>query len=542
MNVMCLNNCGYKWTELPEGCFKGYLQIYGNPKPLRGEEALRHLSQAESFEDFQALLKELDGLYAAVLRREDGAVWAAVDIARSTPLYYSADGRFLSDSSPAVREALGLPREAADPSALEELFYCGFISGFRTAYAEIAQIDAGQALEFSPSGEIRESYYYAHIQKTREIGREETMRLFQQVSDQVFDEAAAAIAGRPVVLSLSGGYDSRYVACMLKRRGVEDVSCYTYGRKDSFEVQVSEKIAKALGWRWICVEHTDERVMGILDETGQAYARAFEQYDYAFFIQNFPAVRYLHETGWFKPGSVFLTGLSNDIPAGSHTLQLYETFSSCFSEETLASAATESALLNTAQKPLLDALERQRRGLNLSFTTYQEFSNSVECLQAIRRYSRGALHMNCPHEYFGYEYLLPCWNRKLLEFWYSMPLEYRFAQNLFEEWITAGPPAQYGLGQKKTVLGYSSFRGWERTKARGRLALNRLVCMPLGIALREKQDFNNFSPLQAAVFRQIHQKRLIKFRNSDFNHVFTLSHMEQLYGPRCLEKRGTSKP
>lgn len=538
MKILCQKHSGYKWTELPIGCFKGYLQLSGNPKPLRGGEVLQYLSQAEDFKGFQALLRGLDGLYSIILRRRDGTVWAAVDTARSMPLYYSTDGRFLSDSGPAVREALGIPKEAADPAALEELFYGGFVAGPRTAYAEIAQLDAGQALEHTPSGEIHTAFYYAHIQKTRDIGREEAMRLFQQVSDEAFDKTIAAIAGRPVVLSLSGGYDSRYVACMLKARGVEDVSCYTYGRKDSFEIRQSEKIAKALGYRWACVEYTDQRVLSSLDSLGQEYFKKTECYDYASCIQNFPAVRCLHESGWFKPGSVFLTGLCNDMPTGFYEAALKNGFSDRFSQQDSFPEAVlpiGRKLTEPARKASLAVIEAQRRRLGLSpKDSYQNFSAAVDCLWTIRDHSRQFLHMNDVHEFFGYEWLIPCWNRRLLEFWYSLPLEFRLSQNLYEEWTTTRLPAQYGLGQKKTVLSYSAFHGWERTKARARVLLNRTVCLPLGIPLWEKGDVDNFAPMCSALFPKLQQKRLISFRNASINPIITLYLMEQRYGPQCL--------
>lgn len=331
MKTICTRNKGYQWSESSVGCFRGYLQLSSHLIPLRGEDALQYLSRVDSFEDFLSLLKNLDGIYAAILRREDGTVWAAVDIARSMPLYYSVDGRFLSDSGPVLREALGLSKEAADPAALEELFTRYYIAGPHTTYTEIAQLDAGQALACSPSGEIHTSYYYAHVQPIREIGREEALDLFQKVSDEAFDRIIAAIAGRPVVLSLSGGYDSKYVACMLKHRGVEDVSCYTYGRGDSFEIQQSKRTAKALGYRWTCVEYTDERKKCLLDHVTEQYFQASETYDYcASYTQNFPAVHYLHETGWIKPDSVFLTGLCNDMPTGFYETPLKNKFSEHF--------------------------------------------------------------------------------------------------------------------------------------------------------------------------------------------------------------------
>ena len=123
-----------------------------------------------------------------------------------------------------------------------------------------------------------------------------------------------------------------------------------------------------------------------------------------------------------------------------------------------------------------------------------------------------------------------------MEFWYSLPLEYRLFQNLYEEWITTKVPAQYGVGQKKIVMGYPSSPGWERTKARLRLLLNRTVCFPLGISVKDKRDFNNFDVLAKAMFHSIHQKKLIGFRNASINPIGTLYQMEQLYGSQCLSK------
>lgn len=541
MRTMCIRNKGYQWTESSAGCFRGYIQPSGYPIPLRGEEALQYLSRANSFEGFLSLLNDLDGIYVIALWQEDGTVWAAVDSTRSIPLYYSADGRFLSDSGAAIREALEIPKEAADRIALEELFYSGFIAGSRTAYSEIFQLDAGQALDCAPSGEIRTVYYYKHAQAVHDISREEALDRFQQVSDEAFDRIIAAIAGRPVVLSLSGGYDSRYVACMLKRRGVKDVSCYTYGRTDSFEIQQSSKIAKALGYRWTCVEYTDERMRGILDSIGQKYFEEYSSYDYAMYFQNFPAVRYLHESGWIKPGSVFLTGLCNDMPTGYYETRLKKNSSACFSlnnfSEAVMPAGGFEKLSDKGREVTLSVIETQRQALGLSpANSYQDFVSAVDCLWTIRDHSRQFLHMNDIHGFFGYEWLLPCWSRELLEFWYSLPLEYRLFQNLYEEWITTKVPAQYGVGQKKIVMGYPSSPGWERTKARLRLLLNRTVCFPLGISVKDKRDFNNFDVLAKAMFHSIHQKKLIGFRNASINPIGTLYQMEQLYGSQCLSK------
>lgn len=543
MKIFCKKNNGYRWTELPGGCFKGYIQPPGCPEPLRGEEALRHFARAESFEGFLDLLKGLDGLYAVVLRREDGGVWAAVDTVRSMPLYYSVDGSYISDSGPAVREALGIPKEEADLTALEELFYTGCVAGPRTTYAAIAQLDAAQALECAGDGALRAAYYYSHSQKTIGVSRDSALRMFQEASEAAFDEEIAAIGGRPVVISLSGGYDSRYVACMLKARGVEDVSCYTYGRKDSFEVRDSERIAKALGWRWIFVEYTDERMRGLLtDPVGQQFCKACETYDYYVFPQNFAAVKYLHETGWIKPGSVFLSGLCCELAPGHYSSYTRKDYLGRFSPEDLGPAVSENGALNRlsgpARKAYLEVVDRQRRGMGLPLDTYEDFSDAVDALSLLRRHGRRAMHMNDAHGFFGYEWLLPGRNRRLLDFWYSMPVEYKLNKNLYIEWFMKDLFARYGLNQEKGDFGYDTFQGWEKTKARLRLLLNRIVCLPLGITLRQPQDYTNYAPLITLAFRRLRQKHLISLRLTQMQSIVALYFMEQTYGPRCLKNKG----
>lgn len=109
---------------------------------------------------------------------------------------------------------------------------------------------------------------------------------------------------------------------------------------------------------------------------------------------------------------------------------------------------------DAARKATLSVIETQRQLLGLSpEKSYQNFVAAVDCLWTIRNHSRQFLYMNDVHEFFGYKWLLPCWDRRLLEFWYSLPLEYRLSQNLYEEWVTTKLPAQYGVGQKKIVVG-----------------------------------------------------------------------------------------
>lgn len=135
------------------------------------------------------------------------------------------------------------------------------------------------------------------------------------------DRILKVAADRPIVLSLSGGYDSRFVACMLKERGAKNVYCYTYGDKSSFEVGQSKKVAEALGYQWKCVTYTDEDVAAQIDEAGQIYINTCYQHDFTTYLQNYIAVKRLHEENWFPTNAVFLTGLCHDMPTGEYQME-----------------------------------------------------------------------------------------------------------------------------------------------------------------------------------------------------------------------------
>ena len=121
MEVFCVKNRGYKWTE---------------------HEAIDYFASAGSFEEFTTKLKACDGVYSVIIRN-DGKYWAAVDIARSMPLYYASDCSCISDSSEEIRKRLGIDPEDTDYLRTVEMYKTGYIAGDKTIYSGIRQLEMG---------------------------------------------------------------------------------------------------------------------------------------------------------------------------------------------------------------------------------------------------------------------------------------------------------------------------------------------------------------------------------------------------------------
>lgn len=384
---------------------------------------------------------------------------------------------------------------------------------------------------------IEVTKYFYHLNDVIDKSPEEIKKELTETAYNVFYRLKEVIAGRPVVLSMSGGYDSRFVGCMLKNVGIEDVSCYTYGRKDSFEVKQSRLNAEALGYRWKCVEMTDDAIKKIFDKKGLAFLDSFADHDVIPYTQNYPAVRQLHEDGWIKPNSVFITGLCGDMPTGEYVQPSDNKI-----KYDLNNAAIElyKLLFNSykfskdfEEKWICD-MKQTLEKLPLRIKDYQSYVTAIDCIYTGTCHSRLYLQQNSVSSYYDYEYLLPYWDVELLQKWYSVPAKYRVNQKLYEDWLMGTICKPYGINQKKTVILYSSNK-WKR---RIQYTIGGILCfmfLNLGIPFRRKQDFNNFSVFELEAFIRLKSKRLVRYKKSGAVHMICHFIAENKYGVRNYE-------
>lgn len=530
--ISLVNNNGYKWTFTANVYFRGYfiikddnsLHVYCN------EDACKKIEPLSSFKDFIEFLKKIEGCFSIVVEKEK-TVWISTDRARSMPIYYSTDGKIISDSAENIRQYLAINKENVDRESLVELYANYYLFGHKTIYSEIKQLDLCEAAELS-NIDINIIRYYEHISQIKLSDISELRKCIETASKHAFERIKVAIGNRPVVLSMSGGYDSRFVGCMLKNAGVKDVSCYTYGKASSFEVAQSKKNAEALGFRWTCVEMTDDLVSRNLDEIGQAYFNSYTGHDFTAYMQNFTAVRKLHEDGWFKPNSVFLTGLCGDMPTGEYALP----FSSSkeYSLNTAADALyslifTRYDLEDYHKKKWIESIKKRLNELPIDICDYHSWHQAIDCIYTSSCHIHWYMHMNSVHSFFGYEWLLPYWDEELLMSWYAVPTEYKVKQKLYEDWLMEVVCKPYGLSQNKIIGGYVK-KGWKRTAQYYVGGVLNYCMLHLGMPFKRKGDFSNFAPLELELFKNIKTRDCINYRRAGMMQLLENYLIEQRYG------------
>lgn len=428
--VQLTYNYGFRWYSESEISVKG-IAIHPDGRVLREKGLSDYFIGIDSSQLFAKRLRELNGIFAVVIRREK-ELYAAVDRLRNIPLFYGFLKKTLSLSD-------DYHAFTADPSAKlndDALFYMrsfGYTPDRQTLIDNLFQLQSGEYLHYRD--EVMELTSYCPIAALPAFPSDKTAakRAFADILEQTTERLIRQINNRPVALPLSGGMDSRLIGLMLKRGGVKekDILCFTYGNRNSREVAGSKAIAARLGFPWQLIDY--EQFIGM----EYLHTRQFEQYvDFCGnavsfpYIQEYFAGKQLKEQLHLPEETLFLPGHSGDMVGGSHLYPDMETFAS------EGQFATKVVQLRGKQIPL-PPRERERLISQLAASvdaSLSGYSHRMHDQWNVReRQAKQTVNSAKVWNYFGYEYLLPLWDYRFAEFFFSLPFSLRVYKRFYEE-------------------------------------------------------------------------------------------------------------
>ena len=466
----------------------------------------------------------------AIIIEHGSETWLASDVAGSIPLYYTDDSKIIADDVDELLRSAGTYEELDSLRAFE-LYATSYVGYNNTVYRHIKQIQIGSACRIDNNSTV-EIPYYVHAGKVCDRSVEAAMQELYERTQAMMKRVIAAAEGRPVVISLSGGYDSRYVACSLKDNGVDNVICYTYGREGSFEVEQSRKVADALGYKWYNVQYNDSEIRELIHE--EEYLDYSNRPDYVAYLQNYHAVKKLKETGMIPDKAVFITGLCNDMPTGFYIPDIKKAEQFGFSNKGAAEYNVRQRFVKfniteEAERKYKDDILKFLQGMDITVKDYEGFVSALDCIETSGFHTHCYLNMNAVHDFFGYEWILPCWDHEMLTYWYSLSPGLRKGQYLYEKYITEHIGGKYGVGTKKHLNLSAPTPFLDRMKRICGGILVRIT-YPLGIPLRRNTDVNNFAMFEVELYKAICQKSAIKADRAGVILLLTIFMMERRYG------------
>lgn len=433
-------------------------QAFDDSTVLEGKRlAARFLEFDEErpLDSVSAIATELEGFYAAVLTTDETATLVA-DGARSIPIYYDADGTVVSDRGRVVRDTIGAQR---DPIAESEFLLTRYVTGSETIWRDVHATQPGAVVTLENSTVTERTYrdyWPAGPSSEYAENSENPVTQLEPALEIALDRLERVAGDRPIVLPLSGGYDSRLLASALVARG-RDVIAFTFGRSGHPDVEVSREVATRLGIRWEFVAYDE----ALWDEwyhstrAKQYRARAFGG-DALPFLAEVPALHRLLEEDRLPRDALFCPG--HTVATPSERLPVFVGESDRSETETLVGCgpavdATETPDRETiapSTEALVDyvlethytlwewddeafrtaARDRIRRGL-LGDRDPDSIVDPARAAASYERWEwrgRMATFTNGDlraYEDAGVDWWLPLWDPAYVRAWEQVPLEWR---------------------------------------------------------------------------------------------------------------------
>ena len=430
IKILAQHRQGLAWHRRAGLCAKGSLFDAAGTFH-RGAQLLYYFASVAGADDLRDKLRAAKGCFAVILDTERQLL-AVVDSVRSIPLFYAcqAGGVVVGDDVYAIQQKLGGAAEI-DPVAREEFLRVGYPVGPRTLDPRVGQIEAGEFYVWDKAaGRGRVQAYFRHAHGS-DTGKSEAELLdeLDEVTSRWARRLIASVEGRTMAIALSGGYDSRYVACALKREGCANVVCYSYGSPDSYEWQVARQVAARLGYPIHIVDYGRKAWRATLGAPWFVeFMRLAAQRCAIPCIQELPACAQLQAGQAIPADAVMVPGYGGDLQAGNY---LPAEILAGRSEALLAEGIDRylyRRLFTLVSAPIAPETKRAILGrihddtARFKSDDLPGFCSVYEDWWVRHRSARFIVNTVRTFEWFGHEWRLPLWDNELLEWWQRIPL------------------------------------------------------------------------------------------------------------------------
>lgn len=437
--------CVWKEVKFKEVSYHLKGNVFFNNKRLSQEnlaELISPLIYRENEMHEKKIREFLDGLNGefTIVAETENIIFCAVDKLRRIPLFYIAtkDNFIVSDSAYYLKDKIN---SSLNEKNAAEFMVAGYVTGDETLYDGIKQIKSGEFLIYQKKKDLLKTFRYFRFLHGNYYELSESQLL--EMLDHVFVNTFLRLIentvklGKKLVVPLSGGLDSRIIIAMLKRLGVNDVICISYGRKGNRESMISKKVAETLGYDWLFVEYTAQKWYECYNsKEADCYKLFAGNLSSLPHMQDFLAVKELQNRGELLENSVFIPGHAADMLSGGHIPRYYLNSLKKYDSEifvidslkfhyVLWKWPSDSELEHTFKEKLNKSI------FGLEINDNKTCASAIEFFDFSERQAKFIVNAVRVYEFFGYEWRTPFWDTELIDFFLKVPLEYRINQSLY---------------------------------------------------------------------------------------------------------------
>lgn len=430
-------NSGFKWYTDNNISVKGFLYDQNN-NFYTEKDLISYFKNVKAHDDLEQKLKHSSGLFTIIIQLDNDEVFIANDIIRSFPLFYSYINEYyiISDDYYKILEKINNPK--IDQLSKAEFLSVGFVSGNQTLFNGIHVTQSGQIVHIKNNA-FKVLNYFSYSKSKESISTYNTLIVQgKEIFNSCFERLIHSLQNRKVIIPLSGGFDSRLIACKLKDLGYNNVLCYSFGKSDNNkEKEISQKVANELGFDWKFIDYNSDIINNYLnDKTFTKYWNQCTQYSSSYMFQDYFAVKYLKENKLIPDDSVFIPGYSGDFLGGSQLYKnggiKYQASFSRIAKNIFKNRYIFSPVEEEFQKNIIVKIESELKELTkdqseiFAYSVFEEW----EIKENLSKFIGRAAYI---YNFFGYEYRLPYWDIELVKFFRTIPYRFKYGKILYDD-------------------------------------------------------------------------------------------------------------
>ncbi|QGY45336.1 hypothetical protein GM418_17140 [Maribellus comscasis] len=415
----------YSWTS------DGGISVCGftwlNGEYISGEGFRRLISQhSASVENIKKFLTQLNGQFSIVVKK-DSEVWLVCSHTWSYPLFYFQNGNEIAVSDDPYLLVKEFSTPEIDSFSKNYFLLFGVTPNNNTLVKQIYQVNPGEIVVFE-NGRVTNMSFFDVVGDILDRKVEEE-KLHQSILS-LFERYSDFFKNKQVLLPLTGGYDSRLLACLLKEFGHKNVLCATWGRKGNVEVEPAEKVAKQLGYSHVFIEYNEDVISGF-SKTQQFlnYAEFAGHISSMPFLQDYFAIGYLQKNKMITTKTIAMPGYSGDFFAGSHLDSYVRTANNRYLFSKMINKYSSSYPLNISQLRDIGGYIGECFLENKAAEPWQKY----EQWDFQERQCKFISNANHAWFYFGVEVLMPLFDKDFIDLFRNLPFEQKLGVGFYNK-------------------------------------------------------------------------------------------------------------
>ena len=327
--------------------------------------------------------------------------------------------------------------------SLSEFYSCSYVLEDRTLANDYYSLGPAEIIYGNINSRKLSRFKYFEYHRTlkkKKIKKKQFIHNLDDILNKIFDSLINVVGDKPIYIPLSGGLDSRLILSKLTEKGVKNIHSFSYGLKGNSDALVAKKISEHLNVKWNFFKfNKDEFRRMYFSEFKNSYDDFSDHFSVLPNYQDLFYLKKMQREGFFKKDSYIINGQSGDFNTGMHIPDSLYNFDKNFSNKyksiLLKRIINKHFELSDTIKNISGVNYKESLNLSLNKIKGSCVSDIYERWEYEERQCKYVVNGQRAYEYLNLNWSLPLWHSDFVKFWTTVPLKYRFKQNLYRSYL-----------------------------------------------------------------------------------------------------------